>query len=207
MSQNGEARNLSQQQQEERQTVMAIIRQIEAMEYKEQAAKAGAWSTGLEGRVGHGSGKVGEKRRFRDVFDTGWVEAAEEGPRGEGGEKLKQRQEAERDQTQAGRVSRQGEREGCGEEKAFFVRGSGHGREGTARKGSWRGGGRRRRCEEGGLKVPAQPQEKPLQGMRRGEHLRAQPPKAQVQAVRRGEHLRAQPQKKRVQAMRRIRHL
>jgi hypothetical protein len=35
------------------------------MEYKEQAAKAGAWSTGLEGRVGPGSGKVGEKRRMR----------------------------------------------------------------------------------------------------------------------------------------------
>ncbi|MEI7747333.1 MAG: hypothetical protein WCJ28_07320, partial [Actinomycetota bacterium] len=76
----GEARNLSQQQREERQTVMAIIRQIEEMEYKEQAAKAGAWSTGLEGRVGHASGKVGEKRRFGDACDTGWGEAAEEGP-------------------------------------------------------------------------------------------------------------------------------
>jgi hypothetical protein len=41
---------------------MAIVRQIEEMEYKQQAAKAGAWSTGLEVRVGHGSGKVGEKR-------------------------------------------------------------------------------------------------------------------------------------------------
>jgi hypothetical protein len=59
---NDEARNLSHQQQEERQTVprMAIMRQIEAMEYKKQGGKAGAWSTGLEGRVGHGSGKVGE---------------------------------------------------------------------------------------------------------------------------------------------------
>jgi hypothetical protein len=64
---------------------MTIIRQIEEMEYKEQAAKAGAWSTGLEGRVGHGSGKVGEKRRFGDACDTGWGEAAEEGLRGEGG--------------------------------------------------------------------------------------------------------------------------
>jgi hypothetical protein len=81
----GEARNLSQQQREERQAMMAIVRQIEEMEYKEQAAKAGAWSTGLEGRVGHASGKVGEKRRFRDACDTGWGEAAEEGPRGEGG--------------------------------------------------------------------------------------------------------------------------
>ena len=81
----GEARNLSQQQREERQAVMAIIRQIEEMEYKEQAAKAGAWSTGLEGRVGHGSGKVVEKRRFHDACDTGWGEAAEEGPHGAGG--------------------------------------------------------------------------------------------------------------------------
>ncbi len=31
---------------------MVIIRQIEEMEYKEQEAKAGDWSTGLEGRVG-----------------------------------------------------------------------------------------------------------------------------------------------------------
>ncbi len=38
----GEARNLSQQQREERQTVMAIIRQIEEMEYKEQVFKVGA---------------------------------------------------------------------------------------------------------------------------------------------------------------------
>jgi hypothetical protein len=72
---------------------MAIIRQIEEMEYKEQAAKAGAWSTGLEGRVGHASGKVVEKRRFREACDTWCGEAAEEGRRGESGgagdEKLK----------------------------------------------------------------------------------------------------------------------
>jgi hypothetical protein len=30
---------------------LTIIRQIEEMEYKEQATKAGAWSTGLESRV------------------------------------------------------------------------------------------------------------------------------------------------------------
>jgi hypothetical protein len=81
----GEALNLSQQQREERQTVIAIIRQIEEMEYKEQAGKGGAWSTGLEGRVGHESGKVGGKRRFR-VAHTGWGETAEEGLRGEGRE-------------------------------------------------------------------------------------------------------------------------
>jgi hypothetical protein len=46
------------------------------MEYKEQAAKAGDWSTGIEVRVGHGSWKVGEKRRFGDACDTGWGKAA-----------------------------------------------------------------------------------------------------------------------------------
>jgi hypothetical protein len=50
---------------------MVIIRQTEEMEYEELPAKAGALSTGLEGRVGHSSGKVGEKRRFRDACDTG----------------------------------------------------------------------------------------------------------------------------------------
>jgi hypothetical protein len=47
----GEARHLSQQRREECKTLMSIIRQAEEMEYDEQAAKAGAWSTGLEGRV------------------------------------------------------------------------------------------------------------------------------------------------------------
>ena len=81
--------------------MMTIIRHIEELEYKEQAVKAGAWSTGLEGRFGHGSGmqKVGEKRRFRDACDTVWGAAAEEGPRGEGGgsggEKLKDKRQKE----------------------------------------------------------------------------------------------------------------
>ncbi len=102
----GEARNLSQQQREEREAVMVIIRQIEQLEYKKQAAKAGACSTGLGGRVGHGSGKVGEKRRVRDACDTGWGEAAEEGPRGEGGgaggEKLKDKRQRETKHKQEG---------------------------------------------------------------------------------------------------------
>jgi hypothetical protein len=46
---------------------MVIIRQIEEMEYNEQTVKVGAWSTGLEGRVDHAGGKVGEKRGFRDA--------------------------------------------------------------------------------------------------------------------------------------------
>jgi hypothetical protein len=48
----GEACNLSRR--EERKAVMAIIRQIEEMEYKEQAAKAGAWSNGLRAELGMG---------------------------------------------------------------------------------------------------------------------------------------------------------
>jgi hypothetical protein len=128
----GDARNLSQQQREERQTVMAIIRQIEEMEYKEQAAKAGAWSTGLEGRVGHASGKVGEKRRFGDACDTGWGEAAEEGPRGEGGgvggEKLKDKRQKETKHKQQG-VQGKGKGEAVEKRKRPLSEGAG-----TARK-------------------------------------------------------------------------
>jgi hypothetical protein len=99
MRRDGQAHNLSQQKRDERKALMTIIRHIEEMEYKEQAAKAGVWSTGLEGRVGHGNGmqKVGKKRRFRDACDTGWGAASEEGPRGEGGgaggEKLKDKRQ------------------------------------------------------------------------------------------------------------------
>jgi hypothetical protein len=64
---------------------MVIILQIEEMECKEQVTKTDVWSTGLEGRVGHGSGKVGEKRRVRDTCDTGWNEETGVGPHGDGG--------------------------------------------------------------------------------------------------------------------------
>ena len=50
---------------------MVIICEIEEMEYKQQEAKAGAWSTGLEGLVGHGGGKVAEKRRFATHTNLG----------------------------------------------------------------------------------------------------------------------------------------
>ncbi len=60
-----------------------------------------------------------EERHFRDACDTGWGETAEEGPRGEGagagGEKFQHKRQKET-KTQAGRVSRQRERGGCGEE-------------------------------------------------------------------------------------------
>jgi hypothetical protein len=135
----GEALNLSQQQREalEHQTVMAIIRQIEEMEYKEQAAKGGAWSTGLEGRVGHGSGKVGEKRRFRDACDTGWGEAAEEGPRGEGGEKLKDKRQKETKRKQEGF---QGKGKGEAAEKRKRPLSEGAGTAGKAQRGEGVGG-------------------------------------------------------------------
>jgi hypothetical protein len=75
----GEARNLSREERK----MLAIVRQIEAMEHKEKTVKAvseaGACPTQLEGMGGHGSEKVGEKRRVREVCDTGG------GGRGAGG--------------------------------------------------------------------------------------------------------------------------
>ncbi len=63
----GKARSLSQKERK----MMAIMRQIEEMEQKEKAVKAGPCSTQLESRVGHGIKKVGERRRFRDACDAG----------------------------------------------------------------------------------------------------------------------------------------
>ena len=59
----------------------AIMRQ---MEQKEKAVKAGPCLTQLEGRVGRGNKKGGEKRRFRDACDAGG-EGTGQGLRGEGG--------------------------------------------------------------------------------------------------------------------------
>ena len=64
----------------EERKMMAIMRQIEEMEHKEKAVKAGG---------GHGKEKVGEKRRSREACDTGGGEKrarAAQGPRGEGQE-------------------------------------------------------------------------------------------------------------------------
>ena len=60
-----------------------IMRQMEEMEPKEKAVKAGPCLTKLEGRVGRGNEKVGEKRRFRDACDAGGAETGQ-GLRGEG---------------------------------------------------------------------------------------------------------------------------
>jgi hypothetical protein len=96
----------------------------------QQGETTGAWSTRLEGRVGHGSKEVVEKRRFRDACDTGWHavtarhddsailrhepgpwhlnlrEAAEEGPHGEGagaeGEKRQYKRQKETKHKQEG---------------------------------------------------------------------------------------------------------
>ena len=83
----------------------AIMRQIEEMEQTDKAVKAGPGSTQLEGRVGHGNEKVGEKRRVRDACDAGG-EAAEHGLRGEGGgagdEKLERKRKKETKHKQRG---------------------------------------------------------------------------------------------------------
>jgi hypothetical protein len=62
-----EARNLSREERK----MTAITRQIEEMEHKETAVKAGPGSTPLEVRVGHGDEKVGEKRCWGRDSRTG----------------------------------------------------------------------------------------------------------------------------------------
>ena len=84
---------------------MAIMRQIEEMEHKEKAVKAGAQ---LYGRGGPGTGKVGEKRRSREACDTGGgEETAAQGPRGDvggaGGEKHENKRKNETNHTQGRR--------------------------------------------------------------------------------------------------------
>jgi hypothetical protein len=76
----GEARNLSREERK----VTTIMRQMEEMEQKQEAVKAGPCLTQLEGRVGRGNEKVCEKRRFRDACDAGGEETGQ-GLRGEGG--------------------------------------------------------------------------------------------------------------------------
>ncbi len=111
-----EARNLSREERK----MMIIMRQIEEMEQKEKAVKAAPWSTQLEGRVGHGNEKVGEKRRFREACDTGACETVSaQGPRGggggAGGEKLSNKAKKEAKHNRGGL-------EGKGKEKAVEKR-------------------------------------------------------------------------------------
>ena len=89
------------------------------MEQKEKAVKAGPCSTQLEGRVGHGNEKVGEKRRFRNACDAGGSEEAGQGLRGEGGgaggEKLEKKRKKDTKHKQGGL-------EGKGKEEAVAIR-------------------------------------------------------------------------------------
>ena len=106
----------------------ASMRQTEEMEQKEKAVKAGPGKTQLEGRVGHGNEKVGEKRRVRDACDAGG-EAAGHELRGEGGgagdEKLERKGKKEAKQKQRGFKGKGKEEavEKMSEEKAYLVRG------------------------------------------------------------------------------------
>jgi hypothetical protein len=73
----------------------AIMRQMEEMEQKEKAVKAGPCFTQFEGSVGRGNEKVGEKRRFRDACAAGG-EGTGQGLRGEGGEAGREKLENKR---------------------------------------------------------------------------------------------------------------
>ena len=90
----GEARNLSREERK----MTASMRQIEEMEQKEKAVKAGPCLTQLEGRFGRGNERVGEKRRFRDARDAG-DEGTGQGlcgaGGGAGGEKLENKRKKE----------------------------------------------------------------------------------------------------------------
>ncbi len=101
------------------------MRQVEEMEQKEKAVKAGPCSTQHQGRGGRGNEKVGDKRRVHDARDAGG-EGTGQGLRGEGGgaggEKLG-KQEKERGQAQAWQLRRQRQGGGYGEEKASLIRG------------------------------------------------------------------------------------
>ena len=114
LRQDGEARNLLREERK----MAANMRQIEEMEQKEKAVQAGPCSTQLEGSVGRGNEKVGEKRRFRDACDAGG-EGTGQGLRGEGGgaggEKLENKRKNEA-------KHKQGSFEGKGKEEAVDKR-------------------------------------------------------------------------------------
>ena len=96
----------------------AIMRQMEEMEQKEKAVKAGPCFTQFEGSVGRGNEKVGEKRRFRDACAAGG-EGTGQGLRGEGvgagGEMLENKRKKEA-------KHKQGSFQGKGKEEAVETR-------------------------------------------------------------------------------------
>ncbi len=163
---------------------------------------------------------MGEKRRFRDVCDTGGCEAvsaqgphSEEGGVGPGGaEKLWNKRKKET-------MHKQGGLEGKGKEKAVDSaqrkcsvfeadskarkqqRGEKVGREGAG------GGALKNKLSTISHCTHNRQKSKCKQCGGGSIRVRASPPKKQVQAMRRLEHLRAQPKKNRMQAMRRCEHL
>jgi hypothetical protein len=108
------------------------MQQIEEMEQNEKAVQADPCLTQIDGRVGSGNEKVGEKRRFRDECGAGG-EGTGQGLRGEGGgaggEKLqnKRKKEAKHEH---------GRFQGKGKEEAVEKRSVPHPRKTTRPKSS-----------------------------------------------------------------------
>ena len=205
----------------------AIMRQIDEMEQKEEAVKAGPCFTQLEARVGHGNEKVGEKRRSRDACDAGG-EGPGQGLRGEGGgaggEKLENKRKKEAKHTQ-GSFDGKGKEDAVEERKRPSSEEDNEAQEqqheegvGGSRASGEAAKAKRAKCPHNRQKKPmlamrgfkhvrASPNLETVQAMQWTRHLRAQPHKKRMQAMQRLKHLRAQPSKKRVQAMRRVEHL
>jgi hypothetical protein len=80
------------------------ITRLEEIAHK--TIKAGPWSTELEGRVGQGNEKVGEKRRFREARESGGCETVADGPRGEGGARGKKLENKRQEKAKQGAVSK-----------------------------------------------------------------------------------------------------
>jgi hypothetical protein len=113
---------------------------------KQQGETSGAWSTGLWGRVGHISEKVGEKCHFHDSCDSGLSEVEEEGPGGDGA-------------GAGGKKQRQ--KETKHKHEGF----QGKGKEEDVEK---RQGPLSEQVMRGGEHLLAQPHKKPVQAVRRG---------------------------------------
>ena len=73
------------QAERQRNKKLTTMRQVEEMEQKEKAVKAGPCFTQLEGSIGNVNETVGEKRSFREACDAVAGEAAGQRLRGEGG--------------------------------------------------------------------------------------------------------------------------
>ncbi len=123
---------------------------------------------------------MGEKRRLGDACDTGWGEAAEEGPRGEGGEKVKDKRKKETKHMQEGL---QGKGKGETVEKRKRSLSEGAGTAGKAQRGQGVGGA--------GASASTTTEE-----------TSARSAAGRVSTIRRVENLQPQPHKSRMQGMR-----